>query len=55
MPNFVRLHDPTQAKWDTPVDKVTVVIRLLGRDVQVSMMLEKYEQDSRVPYVNRQK
>jgi len=55
LPNFVRLHDPTQAKWDTPVDKVTVVIRLLSRDVQVSMMLEKYEQDRRVPYVSRQK
>jgi len=42
-------------KWDTPVDKATVVIRLLSREVQVSIMLEKYEQDSRVPYVSRQK
>ena len=35
LPNLVRLHDPTQAKWDTPVDKVTVVIQWLSRDVQV--------------------
>jgi hypothetical protein len=36
-PNFVRLHDPAHAKWDTPGDRVTVVIRLLGREVQVNM------------------
>lgn len=53
-PNFVRLHDPTNAKWDTPGDKVTVVIRLLGREVQVNMTLEQYQKDSRVTYVSRQ-
>ncbi len=53
-PNFVRLHDPAHAKWDTPGDRVTVVIRLLGRDVQVNMILEQYERDSRVTYVSRQ-
>ena len=54
-PNFVRLHDPAHTKWDTPGDKVTVVIRLLSRDVQVNMTLEKYEKDSRVTYISRQK
>jgi hypothetical protein len=54
-PNFVRHHDRTQAKWDTPVDEVPVVIRLPSRDAQVSVMLEKYEPDSRVPCVSRQK
>jgi hypothetical protein len=53
-PNFVRLDDPARAKWDTPGDKVTVVIRLLGRDVQVNMTLEQYEKDNRVTYVSRQ-
>jgi hypothetical protein len=53
-PNFVRLDDPARAKWDTPGDKVTVVIRLLGRDVQVNMTLEQYERDSRVTYASRQ-
>jgi hypothetical protein len=53
-PHFVRLHDPAHAKWDTPGDRVTVVIRLLGRDVQVNMTLEQYEKDSRVTYVSRQ-
>lgn len=53
-PNFVRLHDPAHAKWDTPGDKVAVVIRLLGREVQVNMTLEKYQKDDRVTYVSRQ-
>ena len=53
-PNFVRLHDPAHAKWGRPGDRVTVVIRLLGRDVQVNMTLEQYEVDSRVTYVSRQ-
>ena len=30
-----------------------MVIRLPSRDVQVSMMLEQHEQDSRVPYASR--
>jgi hypothetical protein len=54
-PNFVRLHDPAQAKWNAPGDKVTVVIRLLGRDVQVNMTLLQFHKDSRVTYVSRQK
>jgi len=53
-PNFVRLDDPAHAKWDTPGDNVTVVIRLLGREVQVNMTLEQYQKDNRVTYVSRQ-
>ena len=53
-PNFVQLHDPAHAKWDTPGDKVTAVIRLLGREVPVNMTLEQYQKDSRVTYVSRQ-
>jgi hypothetical protein len=53
-PNFVRIRDPAYAKWDTPGDEVTVIIRLLGRDVQLKMTLEQYEQDRRVTYVSRQ-
>jgi hypothetical protein len=53
-PNFVRLNDPVHAKWDTPGDKVTVVIRLLGREVEVNMTLEQCERDRRVTYVSRQ-
>ena len=53
-PNFVRLHDAAHAKWDTPGDKVTVVIRLLGREVEVNMTLEQYRKDNRVTYVSRQ-
>ena len=53
-PNFVRLHDPAHAKWATPGDKVTVVIRLLGREVEVNMTLLQFRKDSRVTYVSRQ-
>jgi Polyketide cyclase / dehydrase and lipid transport len=53
-PNFVRLHDAARARWDTPGDQVTVVIRLLGREVQVRMTLEQYQRDTRVTYVSRQ-
>jgi hypothetical protein len=41
-PNFVRLHDPAHAKWDSPGDEVTVVIRLLGREVEVQMILNQF-------------
>jgi len=53
-PNFVRLHDSAHAKWDAPGDRVTVVIRLLGRDVEVNMTLKQFEKDARVAYVSRQ-
>jgi hypothetical protein len=54
-PNFVRIQDPAHAKWDTAGDKVTVIIRLLGRDVQLEMTLEQYERDTRVTYFSRQR
>jgi hypothetical protein len=54
-PNFVRLDDAASAKWDTPGDKVAVVIRLLGREVQVNMTLEQYQKDNRITYVSRQR
>jgi len=53
-PNFVRLHDPAHAKWDSPGDRVTVVIRLFGRDVAVNMTLQQFQTDTRVTYVSRQ-
>jgi Polyketide cyclase / dehydrase and lipid transport len=54
-PNFVRLHDPAHAKWNSPGDEVTVVIRLLGREVEVNMTLQQLEKDTRVTYVSRQR
>jgi hypothetical protein len=53
-PNFVRLHDPAHAKWNSPGDAVTVVIRLLGREVEVHMTLNQVQKDTRVMYVSRQ-
>lgn len=53
-PNFVRLHDPAHARWNSPGNEVTVVIRLLGREVEVNMTLQQVEKDRRVTYVSRQ-
>lgn len=53
-PNFVRLHDPAHARWNSPGDEVTVVIRLLGREVEVNMTLQQIAKDTRVTYVSRQ-
>ena len=53
-PSFVRLDDAAHAKWDTPGDRVTVVIRLFGRDVEVNMALQTFQRDSLVTYVSRQ-
>jgi Polyketide cyclase / dehydrase and lipid transport len=53
-PNFVRLHDPAHAKWNSPGDEVTVVIRLLGREVEVHMILNQFQKDTRVTYISRQ-
>jgi hypothetical protein len=41
-------------KWHAPGDKVTVVIRRLGREVAVNMTLTQFQKDSRVTCVNRQ-
>ena len=54
-PSFVRLDDAAHAKWDTPGDRVTVVVRLFGRDVEVNMTLQTFQRDSLVTYVSRQR
>jgi hypothetical protein len=53
-PNFIRLRDPLHAKWNAPGDMVTVVIRILGRAVDVNMTLEVIETGKRVVYRSRQ-
>jgi hypothetical protein len=53
-PDFVRIHDPAQAKWSQPGDTVTIVLRLLNRERDLKMRLEKFQKDVVVTYVSRQ-
>jgi Polyketide cyclase / dehydrase and lipid transport len=53
-PGFVRIENPSDAKWSTPGDKVTVVLKLLNRERTMNMELREFEKDLRVIYVSRQ-
>jgi polyketide cyclase/dehydrase/lipid transport protein len=53
-PNFVRIENPSAAKWSSPGDKVTVVLKLLNRERVMKMELKEFQKDSRVIYVSRQ-
>jgi hypothetical protein len=51
---FVRFVGPADARWRAPGDRVSVLIRLLGRKRVVHMELREFERDRRVVYVSRQ-
>ena len=53
-PDFVRIDNPAEARWSTPGDKTTVVIRLLNRERALNMELEQFQKDARVIYISRQ-
>ncbi len=53
-PNFIILRDPSHAKWNAPGDMVTVVIRILGRAIDVNMTLEAIETGRRIVYRSQQ-
>lgn len=53
-PNFVRIKDAESAQWRKPGDTITLVIRLLNRERELSMALEEYKPDAFVGYVSRQ-
>jgi hypothetical protein len=53
-PDFVRIENPSEAKWSNPSDKVTVVIKLLNRERALNMELKEFQRDMRVTYVSRQ-
>ena len=54
-PGFVRIEDSERVSWDAPGDTVTVVIKLMGREVELDMTLEEFQQDSLVRYASHQR
>ncbi len=53
-PGFVRIENPSEAKWSNPGDKITVVIKLLNRERVLNMELLEFQKDTRVTYLSRQ-
>ena len=53
-PGFVRLEDSENAQWREPGDKITVVLKVLGRERSMHMELERFEANALVLYRTRQ-
>ena len=53
-PDFVRMEDPANAKWNKPGDAVVIVLKLLNREQPLNMTLEKFQKDVFVSYLSRQ-
>ena len=53
-PDFVRIHDPANAKWGQPGDTVTIVMNLLNRERELTMTLEEFQKDALATYNARQ-
>ena len=53
-PDFIRIENPSEAKWSKPGDKATVVIKLLNRERALNMEMKEFQKDVRVTYVSRQ-
>ena len=54
-PGFIRIDKAAAARWSTPGDKATVVIKLLNRERALNMELEAFRKDACVTYVSRQR
>jgi hypothetical protein len=53
-PDFIRIKDPANARWSKSGDTVTLVLRLLDREREITMKLEEYKPDILVSYLSRQ-
>jgi hypothetical protein len=53
-PDFIRIENPSEARWSNPSDKATVVIKLLNRERALNMEMKKFQKDALVTYVSRQ-
>ena len=53
-PDFIRIENPSEARWSNPNDKATIVIKLLNRERALEMELKEFQKDSRVAYLSRQ-
>ena len=53
-PDFIRIENPSEARWSNPSDKATIVIKLLNRERALNMELKEFQKDTRVIYFSRQ-
>jgi hypothetical protein len=53
-PDFVRIQNPTSARWSEPGDRVMIVLRLLNRERALIMQLEQFRKNALVTYVSHQ-
>jgi hypothetical protein len=53
-PDFIRIENANEARWSSPGDKATIVIKLLNRERALNMDLKEFVKDTRVSYVSRQ-
>ena len=51
-PGFVRIEP--DSRWSTPGDEAVLVVRLLGREVELRMKLSRFEPNALVEYTSRQ-
>ena len=54
-PGFVRITNPTEARWAKPGDRVTVLARLFGRESELHMELQDFRPAEAVRFVLRQR
>jgi hypothetical protein len=53
-PDFIRIENPSEARWKNPGNKVTIVIKLLNRERALNMELKEFQENARVSYISRQ-
>lgn len=53
-PGFIRIDDPERVTWGTPGDTLTIVVKLLGREVGLNLRLEEFQQNALVRYTSQQ-
>ena len=54
-PDFIRIENPSEARWSYPGNKVTIVIKLLNRERALHMTLGEFQENARVTYISRQR
>ncbi|HET6595611.1 MAG TPA: SRPBCC family protein [Anaerolineales bacterium] len=52
--DFIRIENPSEARWSNRNDKAIVVIQLLHRERALNMELQEFQKDTRVTYISRQ-
>ena len=54
-PEFIRIENPSEARWSNPGDKATITIKLLNRERTLNMELKEFQRDTRVAYLSHQR